>query len=268
MMEYLDGGRQNKIAKVGKTVVRPAGKWTPAVHRVLAHIRAEGFLDAPQPFGYDSEGNEVVSYISGEVSNYPLSMAAASQDALVSAAQLLRAFHEASSTFLEHLTGDEIWLLPPREPVEVICHGDYAPYNVVLHGNQAVAIIDFDTAHPAPRNWDIAYALYRWAPLMRPDNPDGMGSEPERIDRARLFCDVYGLPVSARAGLISLVIERLQALVDFMQAEARQGNEAFQANIADGHHLTYLADIAYLQNCQQDIQKGIETNDFSHRCGW
>ena len=40
------------------------------------------------------------------------------------------------------------WQLSGRYPIEVICHGDYAPYNVVLNGKQAVGIVDFDTAHP------------------------------------------------------------------------------------------------------------------------
>ncbi|MDM8520459.1 hypothetical protein QUF64_10460 [Anaerolineales bacterium HSG6] len=43
----------------------------------------------------------------------------------------------------------------------------------------------------------------------------------------------------------------------FMQSEAERGNEAFKANIADGHHLTYLDDIAYLQTHEQAIQKGL-----------
>ena len=150
-------------------------------------------------------------------------------------------------------------MLPTREPAEVVCHGDYAPYNVVLQGNQAVAIIDFDTAHPAPRVWDIAYALYRWAPLTHPDNPDGFGSLQEKIERARLFCDAYGLANANRVGLLGLVVERLQALVDFMQAEAARDNEAFQANMADGHHFIYLDDIAYLktQGKNFDTEGGI-----------
>lgn len=256
-MEYLEGGRQNQIARVGETIIRPAGIWSPTVHRVLNHVRKQGFLKVPEPQGFDNEGNEIVSFIPGDVSNYPLSKAAKSNDALISAAKLLRAFHDATTTFIHELVGDEIWMLPPRQPIEVICHGDYAPYNVVLHGTESVAIIDFDTIHPASRNWDIAYALYRWASLKHPNNPDNFCTEAEKMDRAQQFCDAYGLSKENRVGLIQLTIERLQKLVGFMQAEADKGNETFKANLIDGHHHLYVKDIEYLKHRGDVYQKGI-----------
>ena len=256
-MEYLQGGRPDKIARSNNKVHRPAGPWSATVHQLLHHIRKQGFLDGPEPFGFDSEGNEVVSYIDGDVGHYPLPELAKSDEALVSSAQLLRRYHDASAFFANQLTGDEAWMLPIRRPIEVICHGDYAPYNVVLDGEKAIGIIDFDTAHPAPRVWDIAYALYRWAPLTHPDNQDGFGSPAEQIGRARLFCDAYRLPQSARAGVVDLVIERLRALVTFMQVEAEAGNEAFRANIDDGHHLLYLNDIENLEANKDVIQSGL-----------
>lgn len=256
-MEYLDGGRTNQIVRIGGNVHRPAGEWTPYIHKLLEHIRSRGFSGAPKPLGFDVEGNEIVSYIAGQVSNYPLSEAASSEEALISAAELLRFYHDATVSFVSKLEGNERWLLPAREPVEVVCHGDYAPYNVILEGNRAVAIIDFDTAHPGPRTWDIAYALYRWVPLNNPNNPDGFGSEQEKIDRSCLFCDAYGLSKASRGGLIATTVERSQCLVDFMQSEADAGNEAFRANIADGHHLAYLADIDYLKANGEGIQAGL-----------
>jgi len=256
-MEYLDGGRSNKIARAGNQVHRPAGAWTPHIHKLLNHVRENGFFGAPEPIGFDAEGNEIISFIAGEVSNYPLSAAASSAPALISAAKLLREYHDASTSFLSKLKGNEPWLLPARKPIEVLCHGDYAPYNVVLEGDRAIAIIDFDTAHPASRAWDIAYALYRWSPLTSPQNADGFGSEAEKITRCRLFCDAYDLSPARRAGIISLVVERLQYLIEFMQAEATAGNEAFQSNIADGHHLIYLADIEYLKTNGERIQAAL-----------
>jgi len=256
-MEYLDGGRSNQIARIGAKVHRPAGVWTPYIHELLKHIRSQGFFGAPEPLGFDSNGNEIVSYIAGEVSNYPLSEEASSLDALISAAELLRAYHDATASFVPKLKGDEAWMLPVREPVEVICHGDYAPYNLVMQGNRAVAMIDFDTAHPGPRTWDIAYAVYRWAPLTHPKNPDGFGTDAEKIERGRLFFDVYGLSETERAALIRTVIQRLVYLVGFIRSQAALGNEAFKANIADGHHLTYLKDINYLKENRKKIQAGL-----------
>lgn len=253
-METLEGGREGKIGRVGNKVHRPVGAWTPHIHALLKYVRAQGFLGVPETFGFDAAGNEVVSYIEGEVCNYPLSENAMSVNALVSSAKLLRAYHDATIGFLDSLIGDEPWFLPAREPVEVMCHGDYAPYNVVLHGDQSIAIIDFDIAHPGPRVWDIAYALYRYAPLTDPNNQDGFGKVVDKLSRSRIFCDTYGLAKEKRSGLIKVVIERLQVMVDTMRSGAAQGNEAFQANIDDGHDQLYLRDIVYLRRNAETIQ--------------
>ena len=256
-VEVLHGGRANEIVRKGEVVCRPAGPWAETVHALLRHVRAQGFDGVPEPFGFDEAGREVVSFIAGDVCNYPLSAAARSERALISAARLLRGYHDATVSFLAD-RGEACWMMSVRDSAEIICHGDFAPYNVVLDGDEAIAIIDFDTAHPAPRTWDIAYALYRWAPLTNPNNGDGFGTLAEQIARAKLFCDTYGLDQEKRQLLGGLVIERLEALVAYMFAEADAGNEAFCSNIEDGHHLLYQADIAYLRTHRQQIEKGLQ----------
>ena len=262
-MEYLEGGRENQIARAGNTVIRPSGLWTPTVHSLLNHLRENNFLAAPEALGFDKAGNEIVSFIEGEVNNYPLSEAAKSLEALQTAASLLRAYHDATISFLNRGMTQQKWMLPAQEPAEVICHGDYAPYNVVLNGRIAIAIIDFDTTHPGPRVWDIAYALYRWAPLTNPQNLDGWGDLNQQITRAQQFCDSYGLAISERENLVAITVARLHALVNFMHTEAKKGNEAFQQNITDGHHLSYLADIEYLQKYHEQIRQGLTSSNLN-----
>ncbi len=246
-MELLSGGRENSIFRLDDKVCRPAGAWSSSVHQLLNHLENQGFKSAPKSYGFDEKGNEILSYVEGEVFNYPLTGAVASDEALISAAQLLRKLHDASSSFVAQALAENLpWMLPRREPVEVICHGDYAPYNVSLQGNHTVGVFDFDTAHPAPRVWDIAYAVYCWAPF-KTHQADAMGDIQSQAVRAKLFCDAYGVSVDERETLVTAVITRVQALVDFMYREAESGNEAFIANIRDGHHLAYLADIEYLQ---------------------
>lgn len=131
--KYLEGGRENQIIHIGDCVHRPTGPWTKQVHNLLNHLREKGFYSAPKLFGFDDEGREIVSFIKGDVSNYPLSTYAYSSNALISAANLLRNFHEASQSFLVGLaSGQKCWQLPARDPREVMCHGDFAPYNVIL----------------------------------------------------------------------------------------------------------------------------------------
>jgi hypothetical protein len=64
-MEFLQGGRENKIARVANTVRRPAGPWTESVHALLRHVRAVGFTAVPQPLGFDEAGNEIVTFLAG-----------------------------------------------------------------------------------------------------------------------------------------------------------------------------------------------------------
>ncbi|MCA9917896.1 MAG: aminoglycoside phosphotransferase family protein [Anaerolineales bacterium] len=257
-MEFLQGGRENKIVRVANTVRRPAGPWTASVHALLGHVRAVGFTAVPQPVGFTEDGQEIVTFLEGDVCNYPLSAAAKSEEALISAAQLLRAYHEATVTFIEQNLEQFNWQLPAQSPIEVICHGDFAPYNVVLNGNQAVGIIDFDTAHPGPRMWDLAYALYRWVPFHNPQNPDGLRDIEAQLARARRFCAAYGFPVDQRHRLVEIMIVRLQTLLRHMQTEAQKGNETFMAHLAEGHHLIYLADIEYLRAKRPYLQTGLQ----------
>lgn len=249
--ERLSGG-VNDVVRIGGTVRRPVGPWTPAVHALLQHVVDRGFDAAPTAMGIDAEGREILTFIAGEVSNYPLSAGASSTSALVSAAQLLRRYHDATVDYAQdHQTG---WMLPGRSPVEVICHGDFAPYNCVLAGERAIAIIDFDTAHPGPRTWDVAYSVYRWAPLTAPDNPDGFGTPADQAARVRLFCDAYGLDITSRPVLVDTVVTRLHALVDFMRAGARDGNAAFRRHLEQGHDLLYLRDIDYILGIRDTLK--------------
>ncbi|MEL6117932.1 aminoglycoside phosphotransferase family protein [Photobacterium sp. SP02] len=215
-MEELQGGREGQIFRSDNKIYRPRGKWSETVHSLLSHIAENGFNAAPKPYGFDEKNNEILSYVEGDVFNYPLKGNIATTEALTSAAKLLRLYHDASSSFLsKHSNKPMEWMLPGREPAEVICHGDYAPYNVSLIGSETVGIIDFDTAHPAPRVWDIAYALYCWAPF-KTHEYDAMGDLESQSIRARQFCDAYGLLEVDRQGLVKAMIDRVQALVDHM----------------------------------------------------
>lgn len=252
-MEELQGGREGQIYRLKDIVYRPTQEWTPAVHQLLRYLKTQAFHAAPTVFGVNQEGYEMLSYIKGEVYNYPLVGPVATQQALSSAGYLLRQYHDATVSWVQSpQNADLCWMLPSREPQEVICHGDYAPYNVVLAEESVVGIIDFDTAHPAPRVWDVAYAVYCWAPFKTHPH-DALGDVVEQSVRAKLFCDAYGLAKEDRLQLIDTMIERLNALVSFMVSEAEKGNISFAQNIREGHHLAYLEDARYIERNRDEI---------------
>lgn len=243
--EYLAGGGTTQVARVGQTVRRPHQPWSPRVHQLFSHLAAAGFTGAPRTLGTDEEGRDVFSYLPGEVGHYPWSPAVASESALLSAARLLRAYHDATADVAGRWRDG--WRWEAREPVEVLCHNDFAPYNCVFDEDRTVGIIDFDTAGPGPRSWDLAYALYRFAPLSVEDDGSGVAGTPElQAARARAFLDAYGCTEAQRAAAIRDVVPRLRTLTDFMQASAEAGDDAFARHIAEGHLEHYFRDIAYI----------------------
>ncbi len=240
--ELFEGG-VNVVRRVGSTVVRPAGSHSLSVHRLLRHLRDRGFDRAPDALALDASNNtETLSFLPGATSSYPLLTSFRTDHVLVSAGRLLRAYHDATTDFV--IADDDHWANPTVEPVEVICHGDYAPYNCVVAGDQVVGVFDFDAAHPGPRLWDIGYGAYRWVPLTSPTNADGFGSLETQSRRLRLFCDAYGEP--DLSAVVEGAITRLHALVDTMRRLASSGNNAFARHVEEGHDKLYLDDIQYL----------------------
>jgi hypothetical protein len=253
-MKLLEGGRAGQIWRDGNTVIRPSGAWTPTAHRFLRHLRSRGFSGAPDPI--EITGNqEVVSYVTGRVCEDLSDQFVGSERMLLSAANLLREFHSASQGFLESDREVQTWMLPPQEPYEIVCHGDYAPYNVATAGHTAVGIIDFDTAHPAPRIWDLAYSVYRWAPLSDPANPDVTFSLDDQLRRAEIFCTAYGATMEDRLQLPEMICRRLQALVDFMLASAAAGDATFTEDVNAGDARLYLRDIDYVRSYRDRLLK-------------
>src|SRR5437879_2964164 len=52
--ERLPGGNLSpRVVRVGATMRRPVGPWTPAVHALLNHLHAVGFDGAPRVLGLD-----------------------------------------------------------------------------------------------------------------------------------------------------------------------------------------------------------------------
>jgi Ser/Thr protein kinase RdoA (MazF antagonist) len=239
--EVMAGG-VNEVVRIGATVRRPTGFWSPRVHDLLHHL--EDFDGVARVLDVTPDGLEVLDFLPGDVAEFP-APAVASEEALLSAATLLRAYHDATAGYARHAHRDG-WQAATIEPVEVICHGDFAPYNCVLNGNRVVGLIDFDHAAPGPRLWDVAYAVYRWTPLTRPGNTDGFGTTASQAARLSIFCDTYGLAADARAGLIDAVAARLRSLVAFMRSAAVAGHPAFAGHLAAGHDELYLNDVDYV----------------------
>ncbi len=245
----------SEVIRIGNFIYRKSGPWSQQVQQFLRHLHTQGFHRVPEPFGFDEDGREIVSYIEGETFDYPLTEKAKAVNVLLSAAQLLRVYHDASINFLNSNLYSQNWMFPCKEPQEVMCHNDFAPYNIVFQGEQAIGIIDFETIHPGPRKWDIAYALYRFAPFTSKDDEDGVEGIENQIKRARLFCQAYGLVEEDKKGMADLMIERLQELLNFLIKSANEGNKKYVLNFQAKHHIKYMNDLEYIKSNKFLIEK-------------
>ena len=212
-----------------------------------------GFAGAPRAHGFDELGREVLDYVPGQVGHYPIPKFARSEEALVTAGELLRNYHDATIGLVANGLRDLADLqLEPQSPIEVVCHGDFAPYNVVFRHGAAVAIIDFDFALLGSRAWDLAYALYRFAPLTGSlDRSDPLSSVDVQAMRARAFLDAYGCTPDQRSSAVNTLIPRLEALIALMRTRAKDGDENFARHIEQGHLALYLRDIDYIRSNEQ-----------------
>jgi hypothetical protein len=213
-------------ARHGDAVLRPVAPWTASVHALLAHLRARGVDWVPEPRGVvpapgaagSAPGAEpargsrpeaklaAVSWVDGDVPAYPMPAYVWAPPVLDRAARMLRELHDATGGFDR---SRRVWALPAREPAEVICHNDFAPYNLAFRDGVPAGAIDFEAASPGPRAWDLAYLAYRLVPLAHPSNPD-LPPRPDVAARLARLCAAYGdiPPSDVRA----LLPERLRAL--------------------------------------------------------
>ncbi|TXI04407.1 MAG: aminoglycoside phosphotransferase family protein [Rhizobium sp.] len=252
----MQPSRDGEPFRQGNVVVRPARPWTAGVHALLAALPRHGFDAAPKTLGFD-DASEKVSYLPGVTGDLDSSAGMRSELILQSAARLLQRYHHSSALAQLDLTAAYEWQLPARTPPEVICHGDFAPYNVVVNDEEVTGVIDFEAAHPGPRMWDLAYAVYRWAPLSASVTVAGLAGFVHQRRRARIFIDAYGLPVAERRLLPAAIVERLEALLVFMEREAVRGVVRYRQNLEDGHDRIYRADIGYVMERSDEIIAGL-----------
>ncbi len=117
----------------------------------------------------------MLSFVPGEVPRNPLPPETAGDDVLVALARLIRALREASAGWAP--PPGAVWGGTPGPAgqiagrAELVSHRDYYPGNVVFRDGLPVALIDFDLAMPTTRLYDIANALWYWAPLRDPAGP-------------------------------------------------------------------------------------------------
>ncbi|WP_419880434.1 phosphotransferase [Peribacillus sp. B-H-3] len=250
--EKLTGGNVSSVYRLGDTVRRELKPDSVKIHKLLQHLESKGLDYAPKFFGIDEKNREILSFIEGEAGNYPLKKYMWSNDVLKEIAKMLRLYHDAVSDF--PLLNE--WKPMDNTPnkIEVVCHNDFAIYNIIFNHEKPVGIIDFDVAAPGPRLWDIVYTLYTCVPLSRLyHNETGEAvyydllKDADRIkQRVKLFFESYGVE-GMEKGFLEMVLLRVEGLCKYMIKKASAGDAAFQKMVDEGHLEHYQKELQFIR---------------------
>ncbi len=227
----LTGGfLTSSVTRSGNTVRRTAGPWSPAVHAWLAHLAQAGVDVAPRPVRLvQAAGIEEVTYIEG----IALSGGAAPgylwrEDTLARLARLVRRFHDAAASFTP--PAGAAWQHTAAFPGggEVICHNDLAPGTPSSPASGRWRSSTGTWLRPAPRWWDVSFAIWHFVPLYGDPatDPFGMAEFDPRARRTRLFCDAYGL--EDRGELVDKILQRQRAGRRAIKHAADAGDPAYR----------------------------------------
>jgi hypothetical protein len=227
-----------EVQRVGNTIRRATGPWTPAVHALLQHLEAVGFDAAPRVLGIDEQGREVLTFVEGEETTW-------SDDELAVAGRLVRRYHDAVASFMPPPGTSWQALVGTPAEHEVVCHNDLSPWNTVYRDGAPVTFLDWDLAAPGPRLWDVAWAIYRYVPLFDDDSCRRLGIPvQQRAPRVGIFCDAYGL--EERERLFETVCARIDAMVASARAWGEAGLPGWRDVWRDTRGRQWLAGRAYV----------------------
>lgn len=223
------GGTNAGAVRLGDTVRRTVGAWTPTVHAVLRHLEERGF-SAPRARGFDDLGREVLTWVEGVASWERHRELWGDDERLRSAALLLRELHSALDAFAA--PPDAQWRSGwGRDGTGdgPLCHYDFAPWNVLVSPNGSLTVIDWDGVGPGDRLAELAYAAASFVPLRR--NAEcrriGWAQPPDRVGRLETFWRAYGRGEETRLTFARALVECAQDGVRFGEQMHREGREPF-----------------------------------------
>jgi hypothetical protein len=218
----LEGGNVGGAVRVGDTVRRPTGPWTPAVHELLDFLADAGLDAIPRVLGVDDRGREVLTFLPGRV--VPIGVEELTDTQLASAARWLRRFHAAVAGFPR---GPRRWRFVERAlaPGEIVCHHDGAMYNMAFDGDELAGVFDWDVAGPGVPLDDLAMLAWN-SPLLRLGEDPGAAAHGLRViaDGYGAGRDRPGSPGPSAGAILDHVVARITAATERIEAGQRAGD--------------------------------------------
>lgn len=223
--EKLVGGNvADWVVRIGSTVRKPAIVSTPAVQALLAHLHSVGFAGAPNGLGFDERGRQILEFVPGAMWDKKHQNTLAD---LRRVGVLIRSLHDATASFDPPVSAKWAALSVP-DGYDIVCHNDLAPWNLVCGADRWV-FIDWDSAAPGTRLWDLAWATISFPP-MEPDCDLSVAAI-----AIHAIVDGYRLQPSEYGKLLRLMAERARAGSDLLVQGARTGQQPWARLYAEGH---------------------------------
>jgi Phosphotransferase enzyme family len=261
--EVLHGGNTSVVVRVGETVRRHRGHWTPAVHALLAHLGSVGFSDVPTILGVDDQGREVLSLVTGEVGLLDpgclLPPWFRTAEACMAIGDWLRRFHDAQRGFIPDPALP--WRLYPGRglgPGEVLVHHDAAPYNAIRRPDGGLTVIDWDFCAPGDPVEDLAFSAWQWIPLWADKDAVAHGhggamTVPEAATKLAALAEGYRATAGQRSRLVEACVHQMTKHANDVEALAAT-DPAFARLVDLGIPRNARQDAAWVQAHHDELQ--------------
>lgn len=244
--EFLPGGGVGGAFRVGQTVRRPTGPWTPAVHALLNHLH--GRIPAvPRVYGIDEQGREIIEYLPGRIIDIDTDRLTIAQ--LVALVSWTKLMHEAVADF----SHPGPWRSFPIPGATLIGHNDIAPYNACFDGDRLAGVFDWDLAGPTTPLSELAFIAWNCVPLWR-----DIGSD-LAAERLEVIATAYGdlSPIE----ILRAVPARIQVMLDGIPAAAAAGDSGMANLMANGEPERSTRSLAGLVQRMPAIERRLRQRD-------
>ena len=199
-------GRSTESVGVGDTVRRPATETSASIQQLLTHLEQARFDGALRFLGTEPDGSMVLSWVEGWVPADAECWRLGAGE-LASVGELLRSYHDCVAGFA---AGSGFAEGPQAVGSgQVVCHGDIAARNTVFAGGRTAAFIDGDGIFVASPMWDLAHAVWQFAPVCGDADRwlEGWPGAPDRSARIAALVGGYGLGAGRADEFADMVAE-------------------------------------------------------------
>ncbi len=251
--EILDFGAVSSAVKIGDTVHRQAGPWTPTIHALLNFLNEKGFGFAPQVIGMDEQGREILTFLPGIAASRPWPANLFEMNSLEQVAKMLRQYHDIVEGF--QLDDEAEWRAGKmqRLPGQIIRHGDLGPWNTLWQGNSLTGLIDWDFAEPGERVTDVAQMAYYFVPLRGEEGwqQAGFAERPEFGKRLGALVEAYGMfnPDEVADALLEWLVEESRRVNEW----GGEGREPWASFLQRGDDKEILEDMDWIEKNRRSI---------------